>query len=383
MHSACPSGGGHIGRGADRHRKNGRFCHSLIHLINEKKKKERRADGLKCIILVPTHELSEQITSVFNKIGKHTQVKTLGIYGGVDQDPQIRQLQNRIDIVVATPGRMFDLISQGHLRINRVEILVLDEADHMLDLGFIDDIHDLRKKLPRRRQTLFFSATINDRIKKLAYKIIHQKAIRIQVSPKNPVAKNVEHAVAFVHMDDKHFFLERFIREHIQSKILVFVRTKVRAERVNKAMDRVGLKSAAIHGDKNQEERSRVMGHFKSGINKVLIATDVSARGIDIPHVDFVINYDLPEQAENYVHRVGRTGRGRNKGQALSFCSEQEMELLEAVQQYIGAKIAVSEISSSDYDATLFLSQDDDRDWRKLIEMEQELNWKKFKKKKK
>jgi len=357
------------------------FAIPIIQLIHDKKKKERRADGIKCIVLVPTHELAEQITGVFNEIGKHTQVRTLGIFGGVDQDPQIADLQNRNDIIVATPGRLFDLISQGHLRINRVEILILDEADYMLDLGFIDDIHDLRKKLPKRRQTLFFSATINDYIKKLAYKIIHQKAIRIQVSPKNPVARNVEHSVAFIDMDDKRFFLERFIREHPDDKILVFVRTKVRAERVLKAMKRVEISAVNIHGDKEQADRTHAMKLFKSGINKLLIATDVSARGIDIPQVEYVINYDLPDRPENYVHRVGRTGRGRHKGQAVSFCAPQEMDMLKEIQQYIGAPIAVSDVSKTDYETTVLLSQDDEKDWKKLMEMGEDILSKRKKKK--
>ncbi len=345
------------------------FAIPIIQIIHDKKKKERRPDGIKCIVLVPTHELAQQITDVFNSIGKFTLVRTLGIYGGVDQDPQITNLQKRHDVIVATPGRLFDLISQGYLRVNRVETLILDEADHMLDLGFVDDIHDLRKKLPKRRQTLFFSATINNYIKKIAYKIIHQKAIRIQISPKNPVSKNVDHAVAFVQMDDKRFFLERFVNENPDAKILVFVRTKVRAERVKKAMNRVGISAMTLHGDKDQHDRTTTLKKFKSGIQKLLIATDVSARGIDIPNVDFVINYDLPDLPENYVHRVGRTGRGRQRGQALSFCAEQERETLIQIQEYLGAPIAVAGISKSDYETTKLLSQDDEKDWRKLMNL--------------
>ncbi len=356
------------------------FAIPILDMLHERKKTSRRPDGVKCIVLVPTHELAQQISGVFNDIGKHTRVKTLGIYGGVDQQPQITALAKRVDIVVATPGRMFDLISQGHFQVHRVEILILDEADHMLDLGFIDDIHDLRNKLPKRRQTLFFSATINNTIKKLAYTIIGQKAIRIQVSPKNPVAKNVEHAVAFIEMDDKRFFLERFINENSENKILVFVRTKVRAERVSKAMNRVGISTLTIHGDKNQDERTAVMESFKSGTEKVLIATDVSARGIDIPNVEFVINYDLPEQAENYVHRVGRTGRGKNKGRAFSFCSQEEKNLLAEIEEYVGSDIAIADITKGDYETTVLLSQDDLQDWRSLIEQEDEFSSKKKKK---
>ena len=201
----------------------------------------------------------------------------MALIGGVDQDPQIEKLQKGVDIVVATPGRMFDLIAQGHLRTNRIEILVLDEADHMLDLGFLGDIQDLIRKLPNRQQTLFFSATINKKIKKIAYSLIRQNAIRIQLSKNDPVAKNIEHAVLFVEMDHKRFFLERVIVENPDTKILTFVRTKVRAERVAKAMKRAEIDSLTIHGDKDQKERSKVLEAFRSGDINLLIATDVTA----------------------------------------------------------------------------------------------------------
>jgi len=297
------------------------FAIPIIHLLNERKRNSRRPDGVKCIVMVPTHELALQITEVFNRLGHFTLVETLGLFGGVAQDPQIAKLNKGVDVVVATPGRLFDLVSQGHLKLERVEVLILDEADHMLDLGFIKDIRDLLRHLPRRRQTLFFSATLDEKIKKLAYSLINSGAIRIQISPKDPVAKNIDHFVAFVEMDDKRFFLERIINEHPESKILVFVRTKVRAERVFSALERMEIKSQTLHGDKEQKDRLSALNDFKSGKVKVLIATDISARGIDIANVDYVVNYDLPEQAENYVHRVGRTGRGTNKGNAVSFCS--------------------------------------------------------------
>ena len=247
------------------------FVIPILHLLHDRKK-SARPDGIKCVVMVPTRELALQITEVFQQIGQHTRVKTLCVFGGVEQDPQIARLQQGIDILVTTPGRMFDLVSQGYILLNQVEILVLDEADHMLDLGFIKDIRDLIKFLPRKRQTLFFSATIDDTIKKLAYSLVH-KAIRIQLSPKDPVAKNINHAVAFIEMDDKRFFLERLILEHAESKILVFVRTKVRAERVRAAMERVGITSETIHGDKDQRDRLDVLGRFRDGSVKVLIAT--------------------------------------------------------------------------------------------------------------
>ncbi|MGV3588143.1 MAG: DEAD/DEAH box helicase [Adhaeribacter sp.] len=352
------------------------FAIPVLDILHEQKKNARRADGIKCLVMVPTRELAIQITEVFDQIGKYTKVKTFGLYGGVEQAPQIARLESGFDILVATPGRMFDLISQGHLKLHRVDILILDEADHMLDLGFIKDIQDVIKRLPRHRQTLFFSATINEKIKKLAYSLVHN-AIRIQVSPKDPVAKNIDHAVAFVEMDDKRFFLERMVKENPESKILVFVRTKVRAERVMKAMERAGITTQTIHGDKEQLDRLAVMQKFKSGEVKVLIATDVSARGIDIANVDFVINYDLPEQAENYVHRVGRTGRGTQKGHAISFCSTEEKPVLAEIESFLDKPIKVMEINKADYQETLDFSQDQNYDLKALLREVDEFEQKK------
>lgn len=334
------------------------FAIPILHKLHVQKQQARRDDGMRCLVMTPTHELALQVAKVFQDLGAHTLVKTMALIGGVDQEPQIEALQKGVDVLVATPGRFFDLISQGHLRPERIQILVLDEADHMLDLGFLQDISDLHRKLPAKRQTLFFSATINLHIKKMAYALINQQAIRIQISPKDPVSKNVDHYVAAIEMDDKRFFLERIIRENPDSKILVFVRTKVRAERVSKAMERVGIKTATIHSDKEQQDRSAVLRQFREGEVRVLIATDVSARGIDIPGVTYVINYDLPEQTENYVHRVGRTGRGKARGQALSFCSPNETELLEAIEAYIGKAIKVLDVERGEYENTRLLSED-------------------------
>ncbi|WP_276497680.1 DEAD/DEAH box helicase [Pontibacter litorisediminis] len=335
-------------------------------------KNRKRGDGIKCVVMVPTRELALQITEVFNEIGRGTRVKTFCVFGGVEQGPQIAKLEDGIDVLVATPGRLFDLVSQGHLHLHRVETLILDEADHMLDLGFIHDIRQLITKLPRKRQTLFFSATINEKIKELAYSLVN-KPVRIQISPKDPVSKNVDHSVMYVEMDDKRFFLERVVKENPEKKILAFVRTKVRAERVVAAMERVGIKAESIHGGKEQTDRLEVMRRFKKGEVKLLIATDVSARGIDIPEVEYVVNYDLPEQPENYVHRVGRTGRGSEKGIAISFCSLEERPILEEIQQYLTKDIKVLEVEKEDYEATLDFSADAKYDWQALLkEAEQE-----------
>ncbi|WP_215241549.1 DEAD/DEAH box helicase [Dyadobacter helix] len=357
------------------------FAIPVIDIIH-KQKVSKRTDGIKCLVMVPTRELAFQITEVFQKIGKHTRVQTYGIVGGVAQDPQIAKLEKGIDILVATPGRMFDLVNQGHIKLTSVHTLVLDEADHMLDLGFIKDIEDVIKYIPKNHQTLFFSATIDEKIKKLAYSLVH-KAIRIQISPNDKVARNISHAVAFVNMDDKRFFLERIVNEHKDSKILVFVRTKVRAERVLAALERMGIQALAIHGDKEQQVRFEAMDKFRNGDVRILIATDVSARGIDIEQVDFVVNYDLPEQTENYVHRVGRTGRGTQKGQAVSFCSPEEKPLLLAIEEFLGKPIDVVRLSQGEYAETLDFTSDTSNDLNALLKEVENYEASKKKKKKK
>jgi len=335
------------------------FAIPLVDQIH-RAKKSRRSKGIKCLVLVPTRELAAQIGDVFHFLSKHTRVKTFALYGGVEQDPQIRKLEDGLDVLIATPGRMFDLISQGYVHLDEVVTMVLDEADHMLDLGFIDDITAVKRKLTKRHQTLFFSATINREIKKLAFSQVKSSAIRIQISPEDPVSKNVSHFVMFVEMDDKRFFLERFIQDNPESKIIVFVRTRVRADRVVKAMGRVNP-ALAIHGDKDQSDRTEVMKLFKSGQSRLLVATDVTARGIDIPDVNYVINYDLPEKTENYVHRVGRTGRGVRLGVALSFCSSEEKPRLEEIQEFLHKPVEVLKVTKKEYaltiDPTMAVSQ--------------------------
>ena len=341
------------------------FAIPVINLLFTRKKLTG-PDGIKCVVMVPTHELAIQISEVFEKIAKYTTIEVAGIYGGVEQDPQIKKLQEGVDIIVATPGRLFDLVSQRHIKLRSVDILVLDEADHMLDLGFYKDIKELITYLPQHRQTLFFSATINEHIKDLAYTLV-KNPIRIQISPKDPVSKNVDHSVMFVSMDDKRFFLERLVNENPESKILVFVRTKVRAERVLLAMERVGIKTITMHGGKEQEDRLTVMNQFKSGEVKVLIATDISARGIHIDNVDYVVNYDLPDQPENYVHRVGRTGRGMQKGNAVSFCSPEEKPILAEIESFLTKPIKVLDVKKDDYTETLMYTEDTTDNWKLLM----------------
>lgn len=316
-----------------------------------------RKDGVRVLVMVPTRELAQQIQEVFLKIAKYTTVKAFAITGGVEQEPQIKKLNKGVDVLITTPGRMFDLISQGHLDLHRANTLVLDEADRMLDLGFYEDIKGVLSHLPEKRQTLFFSATINAKIKKLAYSLV-RNPIRIEISPKDPVSKNVTHYISRVGMDDKRFFLEHLISQNPEKKMMIFVRTQVRAERLHKAMERVGITTGVMHGGKEQQERNQVLKAFKTDELQLLIATDVSARGVDVNNIELVVNYDLPDVAENYVHRIGRTGRGRQKGEAVSFVAENELALLVEIEKFIGKKIQAIDVSKRDYQTVLDLSNE-------------------------
>ncbi|MGY8926801.1 MAG: DEAD/DEAH box helicase, partial [Flavobacteriales bacterium] len=351
----------------------GKTAAFAIPTLNIIQQKSKYSKGVQCLVMVPTRELAKQIAKVYREIGKKTGVKTLGLFGGVEQELQISTLNNGIDVLVSTPGRMFDLISQGHLDLSSAKFLVLDEADLMLDMGFAKDIKDVMRFLPQKRQTLFFSATISKKIKSLAYDVV-KNAIRIQISPKNPVAKTITHTIIDVKMDDKRFFLENIIKENLEKKIIVFVRTKVRVERVVAAMERVDVASEALHGGIEQKDRFTILESFSTGNNKVLITTDVACRGIDIPEVEFVINYDLPDNPENYVHRCGRTGRAGNRGQALSFCDPAEKEFLKAIEEYTGDEIDVFDVSKGDYLQILNDSDDGTNNWQKLIDQNNTFN---------
>ena len=322
--------------------------------------------GIRGLILVPTRELASQISKVVAEIALQTHLRVLGLYGGVEQENQIKTLNEGMDVLVTTPGRMFDLISQGFVDVSKLEIFVLDEADLMLDLGFNKDIQDLIRKIPKNRQTLFFTATISKKIKSLAYDVVRD-AIRIHVSPQNPVSKNVDHAVASIEMDDKRFFLENILKEYPEKKFIVFARTKVRVERIVAAMARVTVNSEALHGGIEQNDRFAILDRFRSGDNNVLITTDVACRGIDIPDMDYVVNYDLPDNPENYVHRCGRTGRGNKRGQALSFCSKDENLLLDAIETYTGEEVQRFNITADDYKEILSDTELSDYNWKKLM----------------
>lgn len=357
------------------------FVLPIIHLIQKSKKNSKsKMQKIHTVVLVPTRELCLQIKEVVQSLAKGTKIRVAAIYGGVEQDPQIAKMAIGVDILICTPGRLFDLIHQEVVDISQINTLVIDEADKMLALGFYKDISDLLKLIPSHRQTLFFSATINKNIKKLAYSLV-RNAIRIQISPKDPVSKNVTHHLLFVEMDDKRFFLKRVIEEHPDFKFLVFVRTKVRAERVKLALERMDISAMTIHGDKTQEEREETLQKFKEGGIKILITTDVTARGIDIPNIDYVINYDMPDIAENYVHRVGRTGRAKARGLALSFCSKEEKPMLEEIENYMGVSISRASVSNSEYEETIDFLDESKTDWKSLM-VESEISKPKKKKKK-
>ena len=321
------------------------FAIPVIELVG-KHKTSKRTDGIKCIVMCPTRELAKQTGGVFSQLSKHTDVINFALYGGVEQDKQIAKIQKGIDVLITTPGRMFDLISQGIIDVSGVKYFVLDEADKMLKLGFYEDLDYIKKMLKQRHQTMFFSATIDEEIKKLAYSQVKSSAVRIQISPKDPVSKNVKHGVMFVEREQKRFLLQNFITNNPNAKIIVFVRTKIRAERVFKFLEKSSVHCETFHSEKPQFEREKILDDFRENKFRVMIATDISARGIDIPNVTNVINYDIPTVAENYVHRIGRTGRGDKKGEAISFCGKEEINLLKEIEKYTGYEIANIPIDS-------------------------------------
>jgi ATP-dependent RNA helicase RhlE len=339
----------------------------VIPILDKLMKQQKDRKGISSLIFSPTRELAVQIKEQFVKYNPDPRIKCLNLIGGVEQENQIESLLKGVDVLISTPGRLFDLTSQGFVDLSKIKTFVIDEADLMLDLGFAKDIEDALKKIPKRRQTLFFTATIDKKIKSLAYKVV-KNAIRIQISKGNPVSKNVDHSVVYVEMDDKRFFLENIIKEFEQGKFIVFVRTKIRAERVQNAMKRVGVETLIFHGGKDQKNRIDTLRKFRSIESGVLVTTDLACRGIDIPNMDYVINYDLPENPENYVHRCGRTGRGNNRGMAISFCSDQEKEFLSIIEEYTGENVDVYEVSKNDYLEILKGSDDINYDWKKLLE---------------
>jgi ATP-dependent RNA helicase RhlE len=306
------------------------FCLPILQLLHQRSEKS----GIRSLILAPTRELASQIHLNLDKYGQDVGLKTLAQYGGVDQRPQVKALREGVDILVSTPGRLLDLMEQGHVRLNRVEIFVLDEADQMLDMGFIDDIYKIVQSLPKERQTLFFSATMPLAVVELSKKILKNPQ-RVEVSPNSSTVLNVEQKIIFCKREDKFQLLRKILAKEERELVVVFTKTRNSADKVKEYLRAYRLASTVIHGDKSQEDREKALINFKNGSMKILIATDIAARGIDIQGISHVINFEMPLEAENYVHRVGRTARAGKEGTAISFCDESEKNILEKVQKLI------------------------------------------------
>ncbi|MBL7694428.1 MAG: DEAD/DEAH box helicase [Ferruginibacter sp.] len=316
------------------------FAIPILQLLYKQKQEERGPRKIKTLILTPTRELAIQIDESFAAYGKHTGLSHAVIFGGVSQLPQVNILRKGIDILVATPGRLLDLISQGYIDLKDLKIFVLDEADRMLDMGFIHDVKRVITKLPAKRQTLFFSATMPPEIQKLADVLLTSPA-KVEVTPVSSTAEAIDQSLYFVEKKDKPSLLLHLLNNSSISSVLVFTRTKHGADKVVKFLHRSHIASAAIHGNKSQNARQNALSNFKSGKIRVLVATDIAARGIDIDDLSHVINFELPDVPETYVHRIGRTGRAGNSGIAFSFCGADERDALKDIQKLIGKNIPV------------------------------------------
>jgi len=295
---------------------------------------------IKALILAPTRELALQIEENLVIFSKFLQTKCLSVYGGVSQVRQVAELKKGVDVLIATPGRLLDLMNQGFIDLSGVETLVLDEADHMLDIGFIHDIRKVLYKVPAKRQTLFFTATMPVTIRKLAKSILHQP-VEITITPELPTAETISQFVYFVEKKEKAELLILLIKSRTINSSLVFTRTKFGADKLVRQLTKTGIYAAAIHGNKTQNTRQKALNDFKKSRIRVLVATDIAARGIDIDELPYVVNYELPHVPQTYVHRIGRTGRAGRKGMAISFCDLEQRNELKNIQHLIGFKIPV------------------------------------------
>lgn len=301
--------------------------------------------SIKALILTPTRELALQISECIDEYAHYTRIRHGVIFGGVNQRPQVNMLQKGVDILVATPGRLLDLMNQGYLRLDRVKYFVLDEADRMLDMGFIHDIKRILPRLPKEKQTLFFSATLPETIVSLTASLL-KSPVKITITPDSPAVDAIEQYIYFVEKAEKGHLLISLLREAKGQSVLIFSRTKHNADRIVRVLGKAGIGSQAIHGNKSQSARQSALGNFKSGRTRVMVATDIAARGIDINELPLVINYDLPDVPETYVHRIGRTGRAGNTGTALTFCSQEERKLVNDIQKLTGKKLCRAEFSA-------------------------------------
>ncbi|HEY0256641.1 MAG TPA: DEAD/DEAH box helicase [Candidatus Methylacidiphilales bacterium] len=294
----------------------------------------------RALILAPTRELAAQIAQSFGAYGKFLKLSHAAIFGGVSLSPQIRALSRGVDVLIATPGRLMDLERQKHVSLDKVEIFVLDEADRMLDLGFVHEIKRIITKLPPRRQSLLFSATMPPTIKDLAASLVHNPA-RVEVTPESPTVERIDQHLCFVERHDKNKLLVHLIKQKPEGLVLVFVRMKHMANRLVEQLEKDGILAEAIHGNKSQGARERALENFRTGRRRVLVATDIAARGIDVKGITLVVNFDLPEEPESYVHRIGRTARAGTDGQAIAFCDRSERNLLRNIERMIRRPIPV------------------------------------------
>src|SRR5574344_458189 len=315
----------------------------IEHLKQEHYAKDSKRE-IKALILTPTRELAIQISETFTDYGKYTGLKHTVIFGGVNQNPQVRTLNQGVDILIATPGRLLDLISQKVISLSHITHFVLDEADRMLDMGFIHDIRRLLPMLPTKRQTMLFSATMPKVIADLSKTILHQPT-RVEVAPAASVVDTIQQLFYFVDRKRKIDLLYTLIMEYKESSILIFSRTKHGADKISRTLGKRGIKCEAIHGNKSQNARQTALNNFKSGKSNIIVATDIAARGIDIQNLGLVINYDMPDVAETYVHRIGRTGRAGNSGLALSFCTEEEKQMFKSIQKLTGRTIPAKKVN--------------------------------------
>lgn len=317
----------------------------LQDLYNKKKQdpakfSDRGQTDIKALILTPTRELAIQIEESFRAYGRYLGLRHLVIFGGVSQHAQTAALQKGVDILVATPGRLLDLMDQRFIHLHHISLFVLDEADRMLDMGFVHDVKKVIARLPKHRQSLFFSATMPSEIVSLANSILHDP-MKVEVTPVSSTADTVDQCVYVVDKGDKKSLLNHLLKDKAIKRALVFTRTKHGADKVVKDLDKIGVKAAAIHGNKSQNARQKALGDFKTSQIRILVATDIAARGIDVDDLTHVINYEIPNVPETYVHRIGRTGRAGASGKAISFCDEEEKEFLRDIQKLIGKKVPI------------------------------------------
>ena len=317
------------------------FAIPIIQILEGLKEDEGRAK-IKTLIVTPTRELAIQIEENIKDYSKHTNLRHAVIFGGVKQASQVAQLRQGIDILVATPGRLLDLISQGHINLKQLKIFVLDEADRMLDMGFINDIRKLLEIIPKQRQSLFFSATMPQNIVSLSNTILNNP-ISVEVTPVSSTADTIKQCVYMTNKDKKKNLLLHIINSRNIEQVLVFSRTKHGADRIARDLKKKGVNASAIHGDKAQNQRQRALSDFKKGDVRVLVATDIAARGIDIDKLKYVINYDVPNEPESYVHRIGRSGRAGEDGIAITICEAEENAYLKDIERLINQKIEVVE----------------------------------------